>query len=80
MAAAIVSNVWHAADAQQPTIQPLDEIEEPDADGPDPEQSAVASDRAGRSRQRGALPVDMRRGTRFARDRGLPQDIASCSR
>jgi RNA polymerase sigma-70 factor (ECF subfamily) len=58
----IVRNVWHDQRTRNgATDQPLDEIESRAADGPDPEQSAVASDRrrhvaAGLA----ALPVEMR--------------------
>jgi RNA polymerase sigma factor (sigma-70 family) len=57
-----VRNVWHDQRTRNSaTDQPLDEIETRAADGPDPEQSAVASDRRRQvAAALAALPVDMR--------------------
>jgi len=58
----IVRNVWHDQRTRNSaTDQPLDEIETRAADGPDPEQSAVANDRRRQvAAALAALPVDMR--------------------
>ena len=58
----IVRNVWHDQRTRNSaTDQPLDEIETLAADGPDPEQSAVATDRRRQvAAALAALPVDMR--------------------
>jgi RNA polymerase sigma-70 factor, ECF subfamily len=58
----IVRNVWHDQRTRNSaTDQPLDEIETRAADGPDPEQSAVTSDRRRQlAAALAALPVDMR--------------------
>jgi RNA polymerase sigma factor (sigma-70 family) len=57
----IVRNTWHDFRTRRGAEQPLEEAEDRPADGPDPEQSAVASDRrrhvaAGLA----ALPADLR--------------------
>jgi RNA polymerase sigma-70 factor, ECF subfamily len=58
----IVRNAWHDQRTRNgATDQPLDEIETRAADSPDPEQSAVASDRRRQvAAALTALPVDMR--------------------
>ena len=58
----IVRNVWSDQRSRNgATDQPLDEIESRPADGPDPEQSAVTSDRRRHvAAALAALPADMR--------------------